>query len=134
MKKRKSLKILIIFAVIIVILAAAAFLIINQLEKNLDNLNNIQISNTDLSGIPDGTYRGSYKSFPVEAEVEVTVLNGKFDCIRILNNTNGQGQLAETIIGRVVRAQSLDVDAVSGATLSSRVILLAIDDALKNAG
>jgi uncharacterized protein with FMN-binding domain len=48
-----------------------------------------------------------------------------------LEHRNGQGEAAEVIPQMVVDAQSLQVDAISGATFSSKVILLAIEDALK---
>lgn len=40
--------------------------------------------------------------------------------------SNGQGSGADVIPLRVVEAQSLNVDIVSGATYSSKIILLAI--------
>jgi urocanate reductase len=41
-----------------------------------------------------------------------------------------KGKPAERIPKDVIRAQSLNVDTVSGATISSRAILAAIADAL----
>ena len=38
----------------------------------------------------------------------------------------------EEIIGRVIAAQNTTVDAVSGATVSSKALLKAIDNALRN--
>jgi len=47
----------------------------------------------------------------------------------IIEHFNGRGEKAEAIIPRVIEAQSLDVDVVSGATGSSKAILKAIEDA-----
>jgi uncharacterized protein with FMN-binding domain len=50
------------------------------------------------------------------------------------NQKESQGQGAEIIPEKVIEAQSLKVDSVSGATYSSKVILKAIQDAILKAG
>jgi uncharacterized protein with FMN-binding domain len=50
--------------------------------------------------------------------------------IQLVKHRNGQGSWAEAMLTKVVDAQSLDVDTVTGATLSSKVILRAIAKAL----
>lgn len=85
----------------------------------------------DLSGVPDGSYLGSYDSGPVIVQVKVTVAGHKITSIDLLKHRTGQGQAAAAITDRVVEAQSIKVDAISGATMSSKVILLAIENALK---
>lgn len=52
--------------------------------------------------------------------------------IEILKHRNGKGKKAEVIIDDVIKEQSLLVDAVTGATISSRAIFKAIEDALKS--
>jgi uncharacterized protein with FMN-binding domain len=49
----------------------------------------------------------------------------------LVKHRNGRGAAAEAITGKVISAQSLKVDTISGATMSSKVILLAIESALK---
>ena len=65
--------------------------------------------------------------------LEVIVKEKQITEIKIIKHTNGQGGEAEAILDTVIDAQSLQVDVISGATYSSKVILLAIEDALKNA-
>ncbi|HMM69302.1 FMN-binding protein [Gudongella oleilytica] len=67
---------------------------------------------------------------PVSATVEVIIEGGRIEDIRLLDHGNGMEQPAEAIIEDVVEDQSLDVDSVSGATYSSRVILKAIEATL----
>lgn len=93
----------------------------------------LTISNIDLSKIQDGDYSGSYKIFPVEVEVKVTVKDHKIVGIQLIKHTNGQGTPAEIIPGKVIESQSLAVDVVSGATSSSKVILKAIETAISGA-
>lgn len=128
MKKRR----IVIFVILglLVMVAIAGFAIKTNIENNLNQLTNVTIPEVDLSKIEDGTYAGSYKVFPVSAKVEVTVENHHITYIDLIEHKNGQGAPAELIPGHVIKAQSLDVDAVTGATYSSKVILLTIENAL----
>lgn len=90
----------------------------------------ISISNVDLSKVPDGSFTGSFDAVYIGAEVNVTVENHKIVDIKLVNHKNERGQRAEVIPEKVVQAQSLQVDAVSGATNSSKVILKSIENAL----
>jgi len=107
---------------------------VRRFEENLRQLANVEIPDADLSKASVGEYTGSYTVFPVSAEVKVTIRDHAIQEIILLKHENGQGQAAEVIPQRVTEAQSLRVDAVSGATYSSQVILLAIADALRRAG
>ena len=68
----------------------------------------------------------------IYAKVEVTVQNKEIEKIRILEHKNERGQVAETIVDQIVSEQKIDVDAISGATNSSKVIKKAVENALKN--
>ncbi|NLW89928.1 MAG: FMN-binding protein [Clostridiaceae bacterium] len=97
----------------------------------MEGLHDIPIHDVDLSKVSDGVYEGNYETFPVSVTVEVSVKNGEITEIRLIRHINGQGKEAESVIGEVVENQTLQVDTVSGATYSSKVILLAVEDALK---
>lgn len=94
-------------------------------------IKNINVRKIDLSKISDGTYLGSFDALEVGADVNVTVNNHKITDIKIVHHKNERGQKAEVIPERVISAQSLQVDTVSGATNSSKVILKAIEVALE---
>lgn len=102
-------------------------------ERNLEKLANAVIRDIDITALADGIYTGGYSMFPVSAEVRVTVKGQRITGIELLEHNNGRGAPAEVIPSCVVEAQSLDVDAVSGATYSSKVILKAIENALEGA-
>lgn len=118
---------------ILVVVIIGAYFGIKTIGSNLDQLKDLKISNVDISKVPDGTYTGSYKVFPIIAEVKVTVKNHEITGIELVKHKSGQGAPAEIIPSKVVEAQILEVDAVSGATYSSKVILKAIENALNNA-
>ncbi|MEW5785861.1 MAG: FMN-binding protein [Bacillota bacterium] len=131
-------------AIIIAVLVPAVIGIvfgIFKIKSYLTQINNAhqqlmesKITDVDLSKISNGAYLGSYKAFPVAVEVKVTVTDHQITGIELLKHNNGQGGAAETITGKVVEAQSLSVDTISGATISSKVILKAIENALTGAG
>ncbi|MGM0443735.1 MAG: FMN-binding protein [Fibrobacterota bacterium] len=90
----------------------------------------ISVGDPDVSACADGEYTGSYGKFPVKAVVQVHVRDGALRRIDLKKHQNGKGDRGAQVVDRVLKAQSLNVDAVSGATWSSRVILKAIDTAL----
>jgi uncharacterized protein with FMN-binding domain len=128
MKKKHIIITIILIAVIGI--AVMAVTIFTTADKNLKIIMETTINEVDLSKIEDGVYTGSFGAIPVTAEVQVTVSNHKITDIKILKHDNGQGSAAEVLPDKVVEAQSLKVDLISGATYSSKVILKAIENAL----
>lgn len=88
----------------------------------------------DHAKLKDGTYQGSYRGGPNKASVQVTIQEGNIVDIEILEHQAWRGGIAEaTIIERIIAGQSTKVDAVSGATNSSRVIMNAVQKAIDKA-
>jgi uncharacterized protein with FMN-binding domain len=87
----------------------------------------------NISRIPDGVYAGSASSWPNMAEVRVTVREGRMTDVALIRHwASWIGRKAELVIPqRIIEKQSADVDAVTGATNSSRVIMHAVYDALE---
>lgn len=129
-KKKKKIIVLTIIGVIVIALAISISDVISNIENNLSELEATEIHNVDLSAIQDGVYYGRYGEFPVSAEVAVTVESNMIIDIEIIRHENGKGAPAEILTEEVVKEQSLELDAVSGATYSSIVILKAIENAL----
>ena len=92
--------------------------------------NEIDIRMPDFTTLPDGTYRGAFDGGLVKATVDVLIEGGRMERVTIVSHRCGKGRPAEAIVEEVVRKQSLDVDTVSGATRSSKVILKAVEVAL----
>ena len=76
-------------------------------------------------------YTGSAETMLVSAKVEVSVENHEIQSVKILEHQTGKGKPAEAIVDEIARQDSLDVDAVAGATYSSKVIRYAVYDALQ---
>jgi len=88
----------------------------------------------DLANKPDGIYRGEYdvSKTPINVVLDVTLGNGRITQITIIEHTCSPfGKKAERITEGIINKQSLSVDAVSGATVSSKGILMAVENALQ---
>lgn len=91
----------------------------------------VDIENVDLTTVQDGTYSGEYDSGPVTAAVTVDVSGHKITAIKIDKHECALGKKAEKIIADIQTAQSLNVDVISGATVSSKTIIKAVEIALE---
>lgn len=85
----------------------------------------------DMSKLKDGVYEGHSELGPVIVNVKVTVEKGKIIGVEILEHQNGLGQVANVIVEDMVKQNTYDVDAVTGATVSSEVIMNAVNNALQ---
>ena len=101
-----------------------------QRYKNI--IKDIKIDTIDLSKVSDGKYIGACDAEVIGAKVAVTVKNHKIININLLEHKTERGKPAEVIPGKVVKAQSLQVDTITGATNSSKVILKSIENALNS--
>jgi len=88
------------------------------------------------AGYRDGVYRGvSRISVYGQAIVEVTIAEGKITDIEFLRIPDWYpGRVKKELESEIVKKQSPRVDAVTGATLSSELIVEAVSAALKKAG
>jgi uncharacterized protein with FMN-binding domain len=78
----------------------------------------------------DGVRRATVSEGEVSATVEATVASGRVVKLVLVESRNVEASVAEAILAAVTGAQSTAVDAVSGATASSQVLLAAIEAAV----
>ena len=88
----------------------------------------------DHTKLADGIYEGSYRGGPNRALVKVTIKDNKIFNIEIIEHQAWKGKKAQVpIVERIIADQSTKVDAISGATNSSRVIMNAVQNAIEKA-
>ncbi len=127
---KKIIKIVIIILGVFVVIGIAG---VTYLSYGKNQVLKEEVNSINLEEIDDGVYTGTYKSFRWSSEVEVKVENHKITKITIKkDHTFPQGSVSEELFKQVIAKQSLDVDTVSGATVSSKAYLEAIEDALSN--
>jgi len=84
-----------------------------------------------------GTYAGVASGKNGNLKVEVTFTDTAIESIVILEHSETEGVSDETLIKipeTIVKNQSLAVDSVSGASMTSNAIIAAVEDAVKQAG
>jgi len=82
----------------------------------------------------DGSYEGEASHGPNSAKVLVTIVNQTINNIEVVKHEAWKGKKAvPEIPDRIIARQSTRVDAVSGATNSSYVLMNAVEDALNKA-
>ncbi|NMB01245.1 MAG: FMN-binding protein [Firmicutes bacterium] len=90
------------------------------------------IASTELV-FKDGVFTGTAQGFNAPVKVQVTIEGGKLSKIDVVEHaeTPGLGDRAfNVMIPKMIDAQSVEVDTVSGATISSEALIDAIRDAL----
>ena len=102
-----------------------------MVDKVVSNAKTLTIKEINFNQIEDGEYLGNYKIFPVEVKVKVTIKDKEVINIELLEHFNGLGTPAEEVINQIIIKQSLQVDNITGATLSSIVIKKAVEDSFE---
>lgn len=93
------------------------------------------VPDTEAIRYKDGAYFGNGTGFNGNIQVAVMVTDGAISSVIVISKADDQEFWGKAlgVIDDVIDAQSTDVDAVSGATYSSKGLLEAIADALKQA-
>lgn len=115
----------------IVVIGIVVFTIwtVNRVNKFETFMAELTIGEIELSAIEDGIYTGIADGDVISVEVEVEVKEHQVKSIELVKHVNGQGDGASVITEDIIEAQSIQIDNVSGATLSSKVIRKAVENA-----
>lgn len=82
----------------------------------------------------DGTFVGSAKGFGGAVQMQVDIVDGYIDSVQILDASHEDDawlDMCKSIPAQIVKAQSTDLDVVSGATYTSSGMLNATTEALR---
>lgn len=125
-RRRKG--VLIIAGIVLFLLAALFFTVIDGLKEAVA----VEVGSVDLSGAADGSYTGRYEFKRWSAAVRVEVRNHRIEDITLLEDVRAAEltDCADETFRRVLEAQNTQVDAVTGATATSKAYLKAIENAL----
>ena len=142
---KKKVKVWLIILIVLGVAALSGVIGFLADSPERQELQALTIGNVDFSKLQDGTYIGEYtgtKGDSRNATVEVTISGGKITRISILKgaiDSSGEpveladGMTMDDLFQKVMQSESLQVDAVSGATLTSKAHLKALENALKQA-
>ena len=99
-----------------------------SMKKKLAKIENEDI---DMETVEDGIFEGHSELALVKVDVKVLVKNHKLIKVELLRHECGLGHPADVIVDKMVEQNTWDVDAVSGATVSSEIIKNAVNKALR---
>lgn len=108
------------------------------LNKEHREARSIPIKAVDFNHLKDGNYVGEYEGgmYGWRAnKVQVTISSGKVTNIALLNSSDpgGKNTKENVLYNSIIHKQSLQVDTISGATLTSKAYLKAVENALLQA-
>jgi uncharacterized protein with FMN-binding domain len=134
-KKHKIKSCLIVLLIIFVILAVSGGIGWSLLSKEHREAASLPLNAVNFHKLSDGTYHGVYAGGMYRwrtNECDVTVTNGAVTGIQLAgsNDPAAEKNYTETLYDRVIQAQSLHVDTISGATLTSKAYLQCVENAL----
>lgn len=145
-KKRKGKsKVWIVLLVIVGVLVVGTGIALLAFEPGRREAMNLTVSPAAFAGLQDGVYTGAYvgsKDKLRNAGVQVTVDQGAVSDIEVTGGSLAggkqsaeirNGQSLDDLFGRVIDSQSLQVDVISGATITCKVHLKAVENALTQA-
>jgi uncharacterized protein with FMN-binding domain len=110
----------------------------SKVMKEHREARSLPLDKVDFQCLPDGTFHGDYAGgmYKWRANAcDVTVSGGKVSDIHLTasQDPGGKNTAHEMLYERVIQAQSLQVDTISGATLTSKAYLQAVENALVQA-
>lgn len=129
---------LISFLTILVILLIGGGIGWYFLSKEHREARSLPLNKVDFGKLDEGIYHGVYEGGMYQwryNECDVTVTNGKVSAIHLAGSTD-PGTVntnAEMLYERVIKSQSLQVDTISGGTLTSKAYLQCVENALLQA-
>ncbi|MEA3488959.1 MAG: FMN-binding protein [Candidatus Omnitrophota bacterium] len=119
----------IISIVVLVLLGLGAFA--GYMFYSEKQVMNMEIGDVDLSRVPDGEYKGKCDYMIFTCRAEVSVRNHRITGIKLFEDRDSKWvEQAKGVARDVLREQSLKVDTVTGATITSKAFLKAIRNAL----
>jgi len=110
----------------------------SKLSKEHAEAKSLLLKAVDFSKLKDGTYHGAYEGGMYKwraNECEVTVAGGRVTDIQFegAKDPGAKNTQHQELYDRVIKAQSLQVDTLSSATLTSKAYLKAVENALVQA-
>ncbi len=128
----------IIALIIVAVLGAGGLIGWQYIAREHKEAMSLPLNAVDFSKLADGVYTGEYEGGMYKwrtNKAEVTVSGGKVTGITLLSSKFGEdpSQYVDPLYTQVIGKQTLQVDAVSGSTLTSKAALQAVENALVQA-
>ena len=107
----------------------------SNLSKEHVEARNLPLKTFEFKNLKDGTYTGEYGGGMNKwraTKVQVTVASGKVSDIQLISSSEDKSYAAQ-LYEKIFEKQTFPVDTISGATLTSKALLKAVENALEKA-
>jgi uncharacterized protein with FMN-binding domain len=100
-------------------------------SQEMIRVRQMEIRDVAIDGIKDGEYIGAFSYSGFEYKVKTIITDHQIRDIEILQNRNSKhAKLAEGVLAEIIERQTPNVDAVSGATTTSKALMKAVENSL----
>ena len=122
--KRRGRIVLIVVGAIVVVIAIGVIAALNGMSY----VRHMSVTPLDVSSASDGTHHGEFARGRFRFAVDVTVADHKIT--GVTETDKSANDVTRRIAQQIVSQQSLPVDAVSGASLTTKAFSQAVSNAL----
>ena len=127
-KVRTAFKLFLLMVLVLLVLMGSFMF---YLSRGLKQGEDIELNGVNLQNKEDGIYTGQYNAGRWTNELVVKLKNQEIVNIDIVDDvTFVKSEVTKELFNRVIKEQDTQVDTVSGATVTSKAYLKAIENAL----
>ncbi len=128
MKKRLRTTLIVAGAVLVVLVALGA-VVWNKASQGMKEVRALVVNPIDLTKIPDGTFQGTFTEGRFTYTVNVAMKDHTVTGI-VLSDPKQGSDVTRAIVAKIMAQQVVNVDTVSGATLTTKAFTKAVEIAL----
>ena len=127
MKKKLLIIGSILFGIVIIVTVSGIIYLMNGQKE----MKEVEVNPVILNNLDDGTYIGQFKGYRWTNTIDVSIENHQIIDIKVIKDqVFAQSYVKTQLFDEIKEQQSINVDSVTGATISSIAYLKAIEDAL----
>ena len=125
---KKVFKIVVILVLFVLVIGGGAMFYIT---RGLDTIEDLTINSCDLTSLEDGLYTGKFEMGRFSNEIDVEVKENSITSITLVEDVRfARPDITEELFSKIMETQNTNVDITSGATVTSKAYLKAIENAL----
>jgi uncharacterized protein with FMN-binding domain len=116
---------------LVVFVTIAMFIAVPFAMRGMAEVAGQTITPLDMSTVADGVHEGTYCSGRWCFTVRVRVAHGRIDSLwTVQRRTAGWAAFNQQVFRRIIERQNVFPDAVSGASITTRALMKAVENAL----
>ena len=116
-----------------ILVGAVVLMSVIWATKDLSDIKAVELGELELEDLDNGNYHGNYKNGRFSNELIVEIRDQKIADLQVIKPVpNSNEQFISDLKNIIILEQTLEVDAISGATYTTKAYLKSIENALIN--